>query len=413
VLFSVVIPTRNRLPLVGNAIQSVLRQDFGDFEIVVSDNSDAAVARKVAELVRCSDDSRVRYVRPPHEMSMGEHWEFAIGEIRGDYAGYLTDRTILKPDALSRIKGQIEAHDPNLITYTMDHVIGEFPPYRLQRPRFSGRTYVVESRWVIGLFAKLILPMGVPAMLNSFTKGDIVKDMIRTYGEIMNSVAPDLCYCVHALDYLDRYHYYDYPLALAYGAAYSNAHGFATGRDRDASMDFKAKLVERGGLRYAPIPAIMTNHNVRAHEYCRMRSSQRSGGFVELDAQHYYMALRSELGLQGRFASREAKALLHEYANTRDLASPDWVFYLRQSLSWLRRSGLFLSILQLINRTMRINPLSSPVGRFKTFDEVFEYYGQNAPRTTTAQADFLSRIDRMRAAGPEMRSEAVARPTRL
>jgi hypothetical protein len=250
--------------------------------------------------------------------------------------------------------------------------------------------------------------MGNPAMLNSFTRLDVIKRMTGTYGQIMNSVAPDLCYCVHALDHVGQYHYYDYPLALAYGTVYSNAQGFATGRDGEASKDFKAKLTERGGLGYAPIPSIMTNHNVRAHEYCRMRSHQRSGRFVEIDAQYYYLALKSELGLQGRFANRESKARLEQYAREKHLSGPDSVFYLRQLLSWLRRNGVFLSVLQTVNSALRLNPLSSPVGRFKSFDEVFEYYLANPPASTTERADFLSRIDRMRiGGGPEARSEAV------
>jgi glycosyltransferase involved in cell wall biosynthesis len=93
-LFSIVIPTRNRPELAAIAIKSVLRQDFQDFEVVVSDNSSPEDEPELEKVVAKTADSRVRYVRPPAELTMGEHWEFALGHARGEYVGYLTDRMV-------------------------------------------------------------------------------------------------------------------------------------------------------------------------------------------------------------------------------------------------------------------------------------------------------------------------------
>ena len=60
-LVSVLLPTRNRLEFLRYALETVLRQDDGDWEIVVSDNdSEEDIAGHVAGL----GDDRVRYVRP-------------------------------------------------------------------------------------------------------------------------------------------------------------------------------------------------------------------------------------------------------------------------------------------------------------------------------------------------------------
>lgn len=58
--YSVLIPTKNRLSLLRLAIQSVLDQDYGDWEIVVSDN---APTEPVAEYVSSLQDARLRYTR--------------------------------------------------------------------------------------------------------------------------------------------------------------------------------------------------------------------------------------------------------------------------------------------------------------------------------------------------------------
>ena len=59
-LVSVLLPTRNRLEFLRYAIETVRRQDDGDWEIVVSDNdSEEDIAGHVAAL----GDDRIRYVR--------------------------------------------------------------------------------------------------------------------------------------------------------------------------------------------------------------------------------------------------------------------------------------------------------------------------------------------------------------
>ena len=73
--FSIVIPTRNRANLVPTAVQSVLEQDHGDFELIISDNSDADRAGETrAVLDAALEDPRVRYVRPPRTLAMVDHW---------------------------------------------------------------------------------------------------------------------------------------------------------------------------------------------------------------------------------------------------------------------------------------------------------------------------------------------------
>ena len=86
--FSIVIPTYNRSRLVTYAIDSVLKQTFGDFEIVVCDNGSAD---DTPDVVRRITDPRVRYVRTPRHMVIADNWEFARSHARGRMVLMLSD----------------------------------------------------------------------------------------------------------------------------------------------------------------------------------------------------------------------------------------------------------------------------------------------------------------------------------
>ena len=115
--FSVVIPTRNRPNLLPTAVQSVLEQDCGDFELLISDHSDPErTAETQAVLAGALADPRVKYLRPPRTLSMVEHWEWAVRQAIGEYTGVLTDRMAYKLYALGMIRQQLQVHPGDLIS---------------------------------------------------------------------------------------------------------------------------------------------------------------------------------------------------------------------------------------------------------------------------------------------------------
>ena len=86
--FSVLLPTRNRLDLLRYAVESVIRQDYSDWEVIVADNcSNEDVAGYVAGL----NDSRIRYFRTAASIPVTDNWNFALGQSTGDYVVMLGD----------------------------------------------------------------------------------------------------------------------------------------------------------------------------------------------------------------------------------------------------------------------------------------------------------------------------------
>jgi glycosyltransferase involved in cell wall biosynthesis len=86
--FSVLLPTRNRLDLLKEAIETVRLQDYDEWEIVVSDN---ASTENIAAYVGSLQDERIRYVRSESFIPVTDNWNLALKHATGDYVLMLGD----------------------------------------------------------------------------------------------------------------------------------------------------------------------------------------------------------------------------------------------------------------------------------------------------------------------------------
>jgi glycosyltransferase involved in cell wall biosynthesis len=115
VRFSILLPTRNRLELLRYAVQSVLDQDFQDWEVVVSDNaSEDDIPGFLAEVA----DSRIRYVRSEILIPVTDNWNLALENSSGDYIIMLGDDDCLMQRCLSTANQMLLDHDEPELIYT-------------------------------------------------------------------------------------------------------------------------------------------------------------------------------------------------------------------------------------------------------------------------------------------------------
>lgn len=117
-LFSVLLPSRNRLALLQHALGSVLRQDCGDVEIVVSDN---ASTESYAPHVAALNDPRIRYLRSETSLPVTDNWNRALDAARGRYVVMLGDDDALAPGFLARTAALIAAHAEPDVVYAMSY----------------------------------------------------------------------------------------------------------------------------------------------------------------------------------------------------------------------------------------------------------------------------------------------------
>jgi len=133
--FSVLLPTRNRLDLLTYAIETVRRQDYDDWEIVVSDN---ASEQDIAGYIRSLNEPRIKYVRTQAFIPVTENWNNALNNSSGDYIIMLGDDDCLLRGFFKTMHSLIEEfHYPesiytNALLYAYPDVMQGYPEGFLQ-----------------------------------------------------------------------------------------------------------------------------------------------------------------------------------------------------------------------------------------------------------------------------------------
>ena len=141
-LVSIGIPTYNRAGSLSRAIESALAQDYGNLEIVISDNASTDETQTICEKF-AQQDARVRYFRQPVNQGAAANFNAALQQARGEFFMWLSDDDWLGA-------GFIEACAQTLM---------EHKDYAL----VCGRTRFIEAEICVYEGEKINLPHGSPA----------------------------------------------------------------------------------------------------------------------------------------------------------------------------------------------------------------------------------------------------------
>lgn len=121
--FSICIPTYNKAESLKRALESALAQDFGDYEIIISNN---ASHDETDAIIRSFHSKRIRYIKQKKTIPMVENWNAPLRMAQGNYIATL--------------------HDDD--EYTKEHLS---IAYRILRKRPSIGIYAVGARPLQGL----------------------------------------------------------------------------------------------------------------------------------------------------------------------------------------------------------------------------------------------------------------------
>ena len=112
-IVSVIVPTRNRRAYLEEALESVRRQTFERWEIVVVDDASEDGTRAWIEALR---DDRLRLLGMESNVGSTITRNAGLEAARGDYCLFLDDDDLLPPDALARHVAAIAAHPAAIAT---------------------------------------------------------------------------------------------------------------------------------------------------------------------------------------------------------------------------------------------------------------------------------------------------------
>lgn len=98
--FSVLLPTHNRLDLAKNAVETVRRQTYSNWELIISDNCSTD---DVCSYAKSLNDPRVVYIRSDEFLPVTENWNKALNASTGEYVIMLGDDDGLTPGYFERV----------------------------------------------------------------------------------------------------------------------------------------------------------------------------------------------------------------------------------------------------------------------------------------------------------------------
>lgn len=266
VLFSVVVPTRNRADTLQHCLRTCLEQDFDDYEIVVSDNFSVD---NTPEVVASFDSDKIKYFRSEIPLAMSANWEFGLSKTSGQYVTFIGDDDGLMPYALRELaRLVIQYEEPKAVHWTPAYYYWPniaargaanymILPLTRSINRHSGRERLKQ-------FARREIDWSLlPTLYNSVIHRSLIERHIATVGRMFVTTCPDV-YSAYAFGYLcEEYLSSSVPMHVNGASANSNGVSSAIQLDQAQSVpvksvkiaeEFKAFNTEAGYLRHPTVP---------------------------------------------------------------------------------------------------------------------------------------------------------------
>jgi hypothetical protein len=114
VIISLIIPTRERAKYLKASIQTALRAQDDQFEIIISDNASNDDTEKIVASI---EDSRLKYFNTGERVSMRQNFEFALRQSSGDYVIYMGDDDCFLADQLPFLRQILEQNSPDALSW--------------------------------------------------------------------------------------------------------------------------------------------------------------------------------------------------------------------------------------------------------------------------------------------------------
>jgi glycosyltransferase involved in cell wall biosynthesis len=223
--FSIIIPTRNRPDLFKDALQSVLLQDFDDYEVIVSDNSTDNNTQIAIEPF--CNHPKLTVFRTDGHLSMPKHWEFATQKAQGRYVMVVTDRSVLKQHSLATIYSAISSSEQEVLvcswrwslfddTYSCEYA--DFPMIK-DKKNIVLSSYRVAQNFVNGQKG---YPYDLPRGMNSCYLSDLAAEIRKQYGALFLPISPDFTSAFLLLAHTKQILFLDTALFISQGLNISN-----------------------------------------------------------------------------------------------------------------------------------------------------------------------------------------------
>jgi len=143
-LFSIITPSFNQAKYLRRTIESVLNQDFTDFEYIIIDGGSTDGSQAIIQ----DYESRLSYWESMPDKGQTDAINKGFSRARGKYLAWLNSDDVYRPNALKEAADYLEQHPETGLVYgdcdfidAQDQVIGHFPAAQTDYKRLR-RGYV-------------------------------------------------------------------------------------------------------------------------------------------------------------------------------------------------------------------------------------------------------------------------------
>jgi len=175
--FSVIIPTHNRASLIHLPIESILRQTFTDWELIMVDDGSTDNTKQV---IASYTDARIRYIYQ-QDLERSAARNNGIAQAKGQYLCFLDDDDYYFPEHLASFHQKIAEHNyPVAVFYcnTIEDRDGKLIPFHQPKVQtannvewFSLPRWAVRALVCIAIFLRSISSIPPSSSVRTLTCG--------------------------------------------------------------------------------------------------------------------------------------------------------------------------------------------------------------------------------------------------
>ena len=208
-LFSVLIPLYNAEKYIAECIDSVLAQDFDDYEIIIVDDGSTDQGGRIADRYQ---EMHLQKIRVIHKENTGVLLtrRRLLQEAKGDYILWVDSDDVIKPKLMSDLSVEIEKNDPDMMIY--DYEDYENPNMVIHSLSEQDGTIIEEDK-KHSVLIKLLLGRDLNELWSKCIRKELI-DIDADYSKFQHIKEGDDLFCLlpifdmtHRIVFLDRPYY--------------------------------------------------------------------------------------------------------------------------------------------------------------------------------------------------------------
>ncbi len=293
-------------------MQTVLDQDFDDYELVVCDNCGSHETR---EVVKGFTNKNIKYIRSEIPLSMSENWELAIENSSGRYVIVIGDDDGLIKGSLAVLYNIIKETGYLVVRWDRVYyswsnlIIAELAnqltlPFNIPAKVFNGRE-IIEKVISFNIGYTLL-----PMLYNSAISRELIDELKSLSGRIFRSVTPDI-YSGFAFAYLSG-EYLSLPFPVTINGAGPKSNGVACNMPANSISNEFQILNKSSSLAYHDkLPFIRNISSIILEAFFQLHDALDITG-IPVDMQSVFTRIIRELKIYDDRELKESIKLIRE-----------------------------------------------------------------------------------------------------